>query len=318
MSLENNKCAYKNHTHMPANKHKHNHDHHDHHEHDEHTHDFRSLDKKVLKIGFFITLFAMVVEIIAGVLSNSLALISDAIHMFTHTFALGLSLVAIIVATTKRSKNKTFGYYRFEVIAAFINGITIAISVVWILYEAIHRLLNPGSIDIKMMLIFATFGLIVNIITGVILFKGDRENINVKSAFFHMLADAASSVAIIIGGVIIYFTNFYIIDTILALIVATLIGRWSYTLLKESTNILLESSPLDIDEVKMYIEKNSNFIEAHDLHIVQITHNMNTLSAHVVMDKSRYFDFEQIVEELNHKLLDKYNITHTVFQPEYR
>ncbi len=167
MYLENSKCVYGPHSHKPINsKHNHNHNH-------EHEHDHRSVDKKVLKIGFFITLTAMFAEIIAGVISGSLALISDAIHMFTHAFALGISLFAIIIATTKRSAQKTFGYHRIEVLAAFINGFTIALSVIWIVYEAIDRLINPSQIDIKTMLIVATFGLFVNIITGVILYQGD-------------------------------------------------------------------------------------------------------------------------------------------------
>jgi cobalt-zinc-cadmium efflux system protein len=329
MCLENNKCIYGEHSHKPIEKehahhehahHEHSHEHSHHHEHSHehsHEHDFRSVDKRVLKIGFIITLSAMFAEVIAGILSGSLALISDAIHMFTHAFALSISLLAIIIATTKYSKEKTFGYHRIEVIAALINGLTIALSVAWIVYEAIQRFINPHEIDIKMMLIVATFGLVVNIITGTILYQGDRENINIKSAFFHMLADVASSVVIIIGGIVVYFTNFYIVDTILALFVACVIGRWAYLLLKDSINILLESSPIDVDKVKKFVESNNKIINIHDIHIIEITHNMYVLSAHVLISKENFENFKSLADNINNQLLEKFNISHITLQPEY-
>lgn len=312
MYLENSKCVYGPHSHKPINS-KHNHDHEC-----EHEHDHRSVDKKVLKIGFFITLTAMFAEIIAGVISGSLALISDAIHMFTHAFALGISLFAIIIATTKRSAQKTFGYHRIEVLAAFINGFTIALSVIWIVYEAIDRLINPSQIDIKTMLIVATFGLFVNIITGVILYQGDRENINLKSAFFHMLTDVVSSIVIIIGGVIIYFTNFYVIDTILALVVAVVIGKWAYSLLKDSINILLESSPVDTEEVKKELVSFDGVLDVHDIHVSEITHKMYVLSAHIVVSQDKISDFENLIKSVNERLLEKFEINHTTIQPEWK
>ncbi|MFV0480653.1 MAG: cation diffusion facilitator family transporter [Campylobacteraceae bacterium] len=318
MYLENSKCIHGNHSHEPLANNAHHHHHDSSEEESEHTHDFRSVDKKVLKIGFFITFGAMLVEIIAGVLTNSLALISDAIHMFTHAFALGLSLFAIIIATTKHSMQKTFGYHRIEILAAFINGLTIALSVVWIVYEAIVRLINPLSIDIKTMLIVAIFGLIVNILTGVILYRGDRENINVKSAFLHMLADTASSVVIIIGGVVIYFTNWYIVDTILALMVASVIARWAFGLLRESVNILLESSPLDVNEVKSFIENYDGVLDVHDIHITEITHKMYVLSAHLLISQEKIKSFDRLIKEINHELEHKFGIGHTTFQPEWK
>jgi len=314
--VKNNKCIYKEHFHRPVEPKHHNHDHNHDHEHN-HDHDVRAVDKKVLKIGFAITLTAMLIEIIAGVISNSLALISDAAHMFTHAFALGISLFAIVIAATKHSIQKTFGYHRVEVIAAFINGVTIALSVVWIVYEAIDRLMKPDQIDIKTMLIAATFGLIVNIVTGVILYQGDRENINIKSAFLHMLTDTVSSVAIIIGGVIVYFTNFYAIDTVLALFIAVIIGKWAYSLLKESVNVLLESSPVDVEEVKKEIESFENVLDVHDIHISEITHKMYVLSAHILIARESISDFENLIDDINKRLLEKFDIGHTTLQPEW-
>ena len=291
-------------------------EHSDHH-HDGHSHDNRTQDKKVLKIALAITFVTMIAEFIFGFLSNSLALISDAIHMFTHSFALIISLVAIIIASKQAPLDTTFGYYRVEVLAAFVNGITIILSIFWILYEAIDRYFNPSVIDLKTAGIVAIIGLVVNIVTGVILMQGDRENINLKSAFIHMLSDALSSVAIIIGYIVIYYTSWYFIDVLLALLVAFVIGKWAISVLKQSTQTLLESSPVSITEVKNYIEKrHSNVLEIHDIHIWEITQNMHNMTAHILIHEKDIINYEQILHVINHSLEDKYSIVHTTFQFE--
>lgn len=282
-----------------------------------HTHDHRGTDKKVLKWALSITLITMFLEFFYGFLSNSLALISDAIHMFTHSFALIISLAAIVIANKKAPIEKTFGYYRIEVLAAFINGITIILSIIWIVYEAIERFLNPEIIDIKTALIVAIIGLIVNIITGVILMQGDRNNINLKSAFIHMLTDALSSVAIIIGYIVIHFTSWYFIDIILAILVAFVIAKWAIDILKNSINTLLESSPININEVKEFICKNEKVIELHDIHIWEITQNMYNMTAHVKINKDDLVHYEKILHEINHQLKEKFKIVHTTFQFEW-
>lgn len=298
--------------------HHHHDDEHEHHHHDHsHSHDHRTKDKKLLKIALFITFITMIAEFVAGFISNSLALVSDAIHMFTHSFALIVSLIAIILASKKAPINKTFGYYRAEVLAAFINGITIVLSIFWILYEAIQRFLNPSEIDVKIAIIVAIIGLVVNIITGVILMQGDKENVNLRSAFVHMLSDALSSVAIIIGYIVISFTSWYFIDVILAVIVAIVIGKWAVDILKHSVNTLMESSPLDIYEVKEYLEKNEGIVDIHDIHIWEITQDMFNMTAHIRIDKKDINNYEKILKKLNHDLEHKYKIVHTTFQFEW-
>ena len=281
-----------------------------------HSHDHRGTDKKVLKWALAITLVTMFLEFFYGFLSNSLALVSDAIHMFTHSFALIISLVAIVIASKQAPLEKTFGYYRAEVLAAFINGITIVLSILWIVYEAVERFLNPSQIDIKTAMIVAIIGLVVNVITGVILMQGDKNNINLKSAFVHMLSDALSSVAIILGYIVIYFTSWYFIDIILALLVAV-IGKWAMGILKSSTNTLMESSPVNLKEVKTFIEKDARVIELHDVHIWEITQDMYNMTAHVKIDKNHIEEYEDILHHLNHDLKEKYKIVHTTFQFEW-
>lgn len=316
--LNDHKPYIEEHTHS---HHDHDHHHECHHAHDDHehthSHDHRSVDKRLLKIALIITFITMIAEFVAGFISNSLALISDAIHMFTHSFALIVSLLAIIIASKQAPIEKTFGYYRAEVLAAFINGITIVLSIVWILYEAIERFITPSQIDIKTAMIVAIIGLVVNIITGVILMQGDKNNINLKSAFVHMLSDALSSVAIIIGYIVIYFTQWYFIDIILALLVAFVIGKWAMTVLKSSVNTLMESSPLNLKEVQSFIEQHNEVLELHDVHIWEITQDMYNMTAHVKIKKSSLENYEQLLHEINHELKQKYKIVHTTFQFEW-
>ncbi len=288
-----------------------NHYHH-HEDNEHHHHEHRTQDKKVLKIALIITFITMIIEFIFGFLSNSLALISDAIHMFTHSFALIISLVAIIIANKSAPLNNSFGYYRIEVLAAFINGLTIILSIFWILYEAADRYLNPSQIDLKTAGFIAIVGLLVNIITGIILMQGDKENINLKSAFIHMLNDALSSVAIIIGYIVIYYTSWYFIDILLALLVSVIIAKWAYTVLKQSINTLMENSPIDIKEVKSYVErKHSDILNIHDIHIWEITQNMYNMTAHILIEKKDLENYESILDELNHTLEDKFSIIHS-------
>ena len=282
-----------------------------------HSHDHRRVDKKLLKIALAITFITMIAEFVAGFVSNSLALISDAIHMFTHSFALIVSLLAIIIASKKAPLEKTFGYYRAEVLAAFINGITIILSILWIVYEAIERFLNPSTIDISLAISVATIGLIVNIITGVILMQGDRENINLKSAFVHMLSDALSSVAIIVGYIVIYYTEWFFIDIFLALLVAFVIAKWAVDILKSSINTLMETSPIEIKVVKEFLEQDKRIIELHDIHIWEITQDMYNMTAHVKIQKSSLDEYEDILICINEELKEKYKIVHTTFQFEW-
>jgi len=313
----NTNCSFGLNEHKPYIKnkacdHEHNHKH-DH----SHDHDHRSTDKKLLKIALIITFITMVAEFIAGFISNSLALISDAIHMFTHSFALIVSLVAIILASKKAPLEKTFGYYRAEVLAAFINGITIVLSILWIVYEAIERFLNPSSINISIAISVAIIGLIINIITGVILMQGDKENNNLKSAFIHMLSDALSSVAIIIGYIVIYFTNWYFIDIILAVLVAFVIGKWAIGILKSSVNTLMETSPIEIKKVKDFIQQDKRIIDIHDIHIWEITQDMYNMTAHVKIEQSSIADYEEILNIINQELKEEFKIVHTTFQFEW-
>ncbi len=259
----------------------------------------------------------MFLEFIFGFISGSLALVSDAVHMFTHFFALSVSLFAISLAARTAPVDKTFGYYRIEVLAAFINGITIVLSVFWIIYEAFERFLNPQKIELSLAFGIAALGLVVNLITAYFLMKGDRENINLKSSFIHMLSDALSSVAIIVGYIVIYYTSWYFIDVVLALLVSLVIFRWAYGVLKSSFNTLLESSPVPLDAVRAHILACSGVQDIHDLHVWEITGNMYNLTAHVQIKKEDLGAYKEIMQGINKDLKEKFKIVHSTLQFEW-
>lgn len=312
-------CVYGENTHKPLEKHSHkDHDHnHKDHEHG-HDHSHASTNKKVLSISFFITIAAMIFQFIYSIITNSLALMSDTLHMLSHVIALGLSWFAIYAATNWQDEKKTFGYHRLEVIVALVNSITIGIFGVLIVYEAILKIINPEPIEIGMMLVVASIGLIINIATGLLMLKGDMKNINIKSSFIHMMSDLLSSVAIVIGGIVVYYTNFWWIDALLALIIAIVIGKWSYSLARDSINVLLESSPLNIESVKEAISENNCVRDVHDLHISEITHNMYILTAHIAINFEDMNKFDEIVMEISTSLEKKFNIGHVTLQPEWK
>lgn len=302
-------CAHGSHTHGSCD---HAHDHGSH----AHSHDYRQADKKALSLAISITFGVMILEIIYGITSGSLALVSDAIHMFTHTFALFVSLIAIFIATKKRSINSSFGYYRAEVLASFINAIMIFASVIWIIYEAILRALTPITIDVKTAGIVAVIGLVANLLTAVLLMKGDLKSLNLRSAFLHMLADAFSSVAIILGYIFMAYTGLIIIDLILAVMVALVISKWAYDIFIASSKTLLEISPLNADEILKHLESKKSVLEIHDLHIWKITDNMINLTAHVKIAPKDAPNALDILRDLNSQL-SHYNIVHSTFQFEW-
>jgi cobalt-zinc-cadmium efflux system protein len=305
----------------------HGHDHHGHdhphaqahgHAHAGHNHDYRAHDKSLLLTSFIITMTMMVAEIVGGLLTHSLALVSDGIHMFTHAFALGLSWGAIVLASRPANMEKTFGYYRVEVVAAFVNGLTILFSAVWIVIEGIGRLVTPDPVNVGVTLVIAAAGLVVNLITGAILMRADQSNMNIRSSFLHMLTDTLSSVAIIIGLVVIHYTGWQFIDPLLALIVAAIILKWSWTLLRDSLHVLMEGSPIDVPALKAHVLHEFPDVEdIHDVHIWQISQRFNCLTAHVRIKRGAVADYSSLVLRMNASLREKFDIGHTNFQPEW-
>jgi len=280
---------------------------------------YRSVTKKRLFLSLTITIIFMVVEIIGGLLTNSIALLSDAGHMFTHSFAIGISLIAIYIACKPPCHHKTFGMYRAEVLAAFINGLFLIPIVAIIIYEAIMRILYPQAILSFYMFIVAIIGLTVNLIS-ILLLKGSKEsNINVKGVVSHMLADAVSSIGIVIVAIIIYYTGWTVLDPIVSIGISIIILYWAIGILKESTTVLLEMAPkgLNIHIVSEDLKSNFNeIIELFNVHLWTITPEMLVFSAHIqVTDNVDMFsNQDSLLKEINDFLQEKYKIIESTIQ----
>ena len=284
----------------------------------EHLFEYRTVEKKKLSLSLSITAIVMIIEIIGSILTNSIALLSDAGHMFTHTFAISISLIAILIAKKPPCHHRTFGLYRAEVLAAFINGLFLLIVVGIIIYEAIQRLINPEEVLGYQMLFIAFIGLFVNLLSIAILHGSHKKNMNIKGVFYHMISDAVSSIGIIFAAIIILLTGWNIIDPLVSLLISGLILYWAWGILKESSRVLLETAPkgLDVDIIGNDLKKNYSEIKNfNNMHLWTITPEMIVFSAHISL-KEKYHNInkEKFVSKINSYLKSKYNIIESTIQ----
>lgn len=266
-----------------------------------------------------ITGLAMVLEFFGGLWTNSLALLSDAAHMFSHLFSLGVSYAAIVLAMREPDEVRSYGFYRAEILAALFNGFTLALIVIWIVTDAIRRILHPGEIQTQAMLVIAAIGLIVNLTTALILKSVSRQDLNVRSAFLHMLSDTASSVGIIIAGVLIYYTGKVWLDPLASILIAVMILIWSFRLIKESVHILLESTPKHLNQEEMIglIKKEiSEIKDVHHIHVWELTSGVCSLTAHISVSDIKLSESDTLRKRVNQILEQYFGITHTNLQFE--
>ena len=260
----------------------------------------------------------MVVEIIGGFITNSIALLSDAGHMFTHAFAIGISLLANFIVRKPPCHHKTFGLYRAEVLAAFINGLFLLPIVGIIVFESVVRFLNPQDVGGLYMLIVAFIGLSVNITSILILQGSQNTSLNVKSVFYHMIADAASSIGIVIAAFIIISTGIVILDPIVSLGISLVIIYWAYGILKDSTRILLEMAPkgMNIDTITEDLKaKFPEINQIYDVHLWTIIPDMLIYSAHIKLNNELVkIEQEEFTVKINEYLNAKYNIVESIIQ----
>jgi cobalt-zinc-cadmium efflux system protein len=265
-----------------------------------------------------ITALVMIAEIIGGLLANSLALLSDAGHMLTDILALGLTIVAMRFAQKSPTASKTFGFYRLEILAAFFNGILLFFISFYIFYEAYQRLVHPEEIKGFFMLVVAAIGLLANGAGIVILRKSALRNLNVKSAFFHIVGDTISSGGVIVGGLVILYTGWNLVDPLIGIFIGMLILRGAYSLVRESIDIFLEATPKDIDVEKMLsdLHKIEGIKDIHHLHLWAITSGIYAMSAHVLIKDLLVSRSAQILNEIEELLQGKYSMEHTTIQFE--
>lgn len=260
----------------------------------------------------------MVVEIIGGLLSNSLALLGDAGHMLVDALALGLSLFALNIAKRPSTPTRTYGYHRVEIMAALVNGSILVLVSAFIFYEAYWRFLEPPAVKTPLMLLVAVIGLVANLSGIVILRRGSRGTLNVKAAFWHILGDTISSVGVITGGVIITFTGWGIVDPIIATLIGFIILWGAVRLVRDSVDILMESVPkhIQVERVVDALKSVAGVEDVHDIHVWTITSGINALSAHLLIRDQMVSRSAEVVEAVNHSLAERFNITHTTLQLE--
>jgi cobalt-zinc-cadmium efflux system protein len=282
-----------------------------------HTHDHaQGGNEKALKLALALTSIFLIAEAVAGVLTQSLALISDAAHMLTDSAALAIALFAIRIGKRPADKLRTFGYARYEILAALFNALMLFAVAIYIVIEAYKRFTSPPEIQSGAMLIVAVLGLVINLISMRILMSGKDSSLNVKGAYLEVWSDMLGSIGVIAGALIIRWTGWYWVDTV----VAVAIGLWvlprTWTLLKESVNVLLEATPTHVDtnEIQEAVLGIEGAQSVHDLHVWSISSDKISLTAHVVYDK-RASNME-VLTKIRSLLAEKFDIHHVTIQME--
>jgi len=250
-----------------------------------HSHSDGNMRRVILAL--ILTACFMVVEVIGGILSGSLALLADAGHMLTDTMALGLAAVAFHVSKRPADRRLTFGYHRFQILAAFVNGLSLLLIVGWILFEAVQRFLSPTEVLGQTMLLVAVAGLVVNIAAFLILHGADRDNLNISAAVIHVAGDLLGSVAAIVAALVIIKTSWMMIDPILSVAVAMLILKSAWVLVKRSAHVLLEGAPewLDVEDMqRKIIEELPGVGGIHHVHVWGLTPQNLMLTMHVCLE----------------------------------
>jgi cobalt-zinc-cadmium efflux system protein len=273
-----------------------------------------------LRVALSITLTVMVVEIVGGLMADSLALVADAAHMATDAVGLGMALLAIHFANRPPSGNRTFGYARAEILAALANCLLLLGVGGYVLYEAIHRFVTPADTEGGLTIVFGLIGLVANTISLTLLLRGQEDSLNVRGAFLEVVADALGSVAVIISAVVIMTTGWQAADPIASILISIMIVPRTWKLLHETLDVLLEAAPKNVDmaEVRTHILALPGVEDVHDLHAWTITSGMPVLSAHVVVssDVLNAIGHEKMLHELQGCLGHHFDVEHCTFQLE--
>ncbi|WP_256761670.1 cation diffusion facilitator family transporter [Cohnella sp. WQ 127256] len=316
------------HNHNNHSNHDHNHNNHSDHSHSHsHSHGFgghhhqdggREGNKRGLTIALLITAGIMVLEFVGGLMTKSLALLSDSGHMLSDVSALALSLLAIWFAAKAATPNRTYGFYRFEVLAALFNGVTLFAIAGFILWEAYQRFNSPPEVSSLSMILIASVGLIANLLSALALVRqGDvKNNLNLKSAYLHVLGDALGSVGAVVAGIIMLLTDWYVVDPIISVLVSLLILRSAWGVIKSTLHILMEGTPTTINQekVKVALAEIEGVIDVHDLHIWTITSGIDSLSCHLLIEDEA--DNQAILQQAIKRLEERFKIQHATIQIE--
>jgi cobalt-zinc-cadmium efflux system protein len=278
----------------------------------------RDLLQKKFQIFIWLSSFVLIMEILGGIFTNSLALISDAGHVLIDLLALLLAYFAMRLTKRGTTKTFTFGYYRAEILAAVTNGIVLIFLTLYIFFQSYQRFLSPQKINGPEMFVIAVIGLVANLYVVIKMQHDEKENLNVRGAYLHVLSDTVSSVGVVVAGILIIVTNNYIFDPIVSALIGVFIFISCLRLIKESTHILMEAVPehIDLQQVSQDIQKISCVKEVHNLHIWSISSDVYALNVHILIDAKDTNSLNQIITQINEMLKSKYRITHSVIQSE--
>ncbi len=270
-----------------------------------------------LKTALALTCFILLVEFAGGLISHSLALLSDAGHVLTDVFALGLAWFAVEQSKRPADHRRSYGYHRVSILAALVNSVTLIVIVIAIAYEAVRRLANPEPVQGWVVIVTALMGIAVNlyVIFGL---RGETRSLNMRAAFLHVAGDIGASVGVVLAGVVILLTDWLYIDPILSLSIAALIAFGAWRIVRETVNLLLEGTPPDIDlsAVTDEITHTSEVVSLHDLHVWALSAEDTALSVHVVVGDCPLGDAEHLVRDLEQRLCGRFAIGHTTIQVE--
>lgn len=283
------------------------------------SHHYKGPSKRNLFISILLNAGITIAEFIGGILSNSLALISDAVHNLSDTLAIIISYIAMLAGNKKSNIKKTFGYKRIEILVALFNAVVLVVISLYLFYEAYKRFLNPEPIGTKLMFIVATIGLAGNLISVLLLHKDSSHNLNIKAAYLHLLGDTLSSVGVIIGSVLIYFYNATWVDPLLTVIIGIIIIRGTWSIIKETIEILMQASPtnLDLNKVKTRLENHKKIKNIHHIHSWRLSDNIVHFQCHAELLNNLNIELaDQVRLDLENILHKEFGIDHITIQME--
>ena len=283
-----------------------------------HKHEVRG---KNLVYSILLNLLITIAQIVGGIISGSLALISDALHNFSDVLSLGFSLYANKLSRRKASLDQTFGYKRAELIAAFVNAITLIVVAFILIYEATLRLFNPEPIQSTLVIWLAVLGIVVNGSSVLLLKKDSKHNLNMKSAYLHLLTDMMASVAVLVGGILMKFYGWFWVDSIMTLLIAFYLIYVSYDLIKSATKMLMLFTPdyIDIKKLVREVHKIKGVNKLHHIHVWHLNDDELHLEAHLDCSEDiKMSEFNELLDKIEHVLFEKFDINHINIQPEFK
>jgi cobalt-zinc-cadmium efflux system protein len=285
-----------------------------------HTH-FSDVAKQTtsrLALSLILTLAFVFIEAVAGIIGNSLALLTDAAHNLTDVIALGLSWYAIRLTSQPANSRKTYGYHRAGILVALLNSTTLVVISLGIFYEAYRRFANPPEVESGILIVVGLIAVVINVVTALLVKKGSENDLNLRSAFLHLMGDVLSTIGAVIAGVIIYFTGANWLDPFVSVLIGFLILYNAWGILRDAIDILLEATPRDVDAGKLVqdVMQIKGVLGVHDLHVWSLTQSLRTMSAHILTHDSSISDGKNIQRQINEIVYHRYNIAHATLQLE--